>query len=116
MLRFCQLLLWVVSVSTSVNAWSHTTSPSLLVPDSVASRRDFFSKISTATLLVSSNSFVGFISPESAIASSPEVVTTSNGIKYATIKTPTGKGYPQDKDIVAIEYTGYLTDGTIFGT
>ena len=57
------------------------------------------------------------IVPKSSIAATtPEIVTTANGIKYATTKKATGKGSPIDKDIVAIEYTGYLTDGTIFGT
>lgn len=49
-----------------------------------------------------------------AATASPEIFTTPNGIKYATTKKGTGKGSPIDKDIVAIEYTGYLTDGTIF--
>lgn len=84
-------------------------------PDS--SRRVFFSKVS-ATLVASSvgSSFLGLTLPMPAQAATAEIFNTPNGIKYATIKPATAKGSPQDKDIVAIEYTGYLTDGTIFGT
>jgi FKBP-type peptidyl-prolyl cis-trans isomerase len=81
--------------------------------DSTSSRREFFSDVS-ATLIASGSSYIGLVLP--ANAASPEVFATPNGIKYATIKPATGKGSPLDKDIVAIEYTGYLTDGTIFGT
>lgn len=44
----------------------------------------------------------------------PEILTTPNGIKYATLTPAKEKNRPRDRDIVAIEYTGYLTDGTIF--
>lgn len=44
----------------------------------------------------------------------PEIFNTNGGIKYATLKQPTKASYPQQGDIVAIEYTGYLTTGTIF--
>jgi hypothetical protein len=83
--------------------------------DSTSSRRGFFSKVST-TLVASGSSYLGLTLPMSVNAASPEVFDTPNGIKYVTINPATSKGSPQDKDIVAIEYTGYLTDGTIFGT
>ncbi|KAL7576654.1 hypothetical protein ACA910_005587 [Epithemia clementina (nom. ined.)] len=46
----------------------------------------------------------------------PEIFTTANGkIKYATLKQARdSKTTPRNGDIVAIEYTGYLSDGTIF--
>lgn len=45
----------------------------------------------------------------------PQILNTESGIKYATLKEASDKGaYPQEKDIVAIEYTGYLTSGQIF--
>jgi FKBP-type peptidyl-prolyl cis-trans isomerase len=44
----------------------------------------------------------------------PEIFNTNGGIKYATLKQPTKGSYPQTGDIVAIEYTGYLTSGVIF--
>jgi len=45
----------------------------------------------------------------------PEIFTLSNGIKYATLKPAKEKKRPVEGDLVAIEYTGYLTDGSIFG-
>ncbi|EEC43324.1 predicted protein, partial [Phaeodactylum tricornutum CCAP 1055/1] len=39
---------------------------------------------------------------------------TQGGIKYAILKPSKEKGVPLKGDIVAIEYTGYLIDGTIF--
>ena len=82
--------------------------------DSSSSRRGFLSKVSAAAT-ASGASFFGLTLPTAVNAASPEVFNTPNGIKYATIKPATARGSPQDKDIVAIEYTGYLTDGTIFG-
>ena len=80
--------------------------------DSAPSRRAFLSKATTAAVVAS----VGLGSAASAgVAAAPEIVTTSSGIKYATIKPAVSKGRPLDGDIAAIEYTGYLTDGTIFG-
>lgn len=109
------LILFAVafSVTIGVNGWSHprpvqhmnTPTPSTW------SRRDVLAKAAGVAFVAST------MAPKSTIAAaSPEVFNTANGIKYATIKQGTGKGSPIDKDIVAIEYTGYLTDGTIFGT
>jgi FKBP-type peptidyl-prolyl cis-trans isomerase len=54
---------------------------------------------------------------ESAYAATPQILSTSGlGIKYAVTKdVPEGsaKRRPQRGDIVAIEYTGYLSDGTV---
>lgn len=45
----------------------------------------------------------------------PEIKTTSDGkIKYAVLQSPKEKGSPVKGDIVAVEYTGYLTNGQIF--
>lgn len=53
-----------------------------------------------------------------ADGAAPKVVmqNTENGIKFATTKPPENKKsfFPQKGDIVAIEYTGYLTNGQIF--
>jgi hypothetical protein len=46
----------------------------------------------------------------------PTVLTTTNGIKYAITKPADEKRTPLERDIVAVEYTGYLLDGSIFGT
>lgn len=81
----------------------------LTMKDLTPSRRAFLSK---ATAFVAAGAGLGTTAPALAV---PEIFTTSSGIKYATIKPGKAKGSPLDKDIVAIEYTGYLTDGTIFG-
>jgi FKBP-type peptidyl-prolyl cis-trans isomerase len=81
----------------------------LSIQGSAPSRRAFLSK---ATAVVAAGVGLGTSAPALA---APEIFTTSNGIKYATINPGKAKGSPLDKDIVAIEYTGYLTDGTIFG-
>ena len=45
----------------------------------------------------------------------PEILTAANGkIKYATLQPALEKPSSQKGDVVAIEYTGYLSDGTIF--
>jgi FKBP-type peptidyl-prolyl cis-trans isomerase len=74
------------------------------------SRRAFLTRaVATATAAA-----VPFIAgPNSALAA-PQIFTTPGGIKYAVTKESSSKVVPQDKDIVAIEYTGYLTDGSIF--
>lgn len=80
-----------------------------------SSRRHFMNTmIGGATMM--STVFVGFTSDAAnAATTTPEILTTSNGIKYAIIKKVDEKRTPFDKDIVAIEYTGYLLDGSIFG-
>jgi predicted anti-sigma-YlaC factor YlaD len=79
-------------------------------------RRAFLSTTSAITvgLVVGSNAIVA-PTMANAATTTAEVITTESGIKYATLKPATAKGRPRDKDIVAIEYTGYLTDGSIFG-
>jgi FKBP-type peptidyl-prolyl cis-trans isomerase len=52
-------------------------------------------------------------SPEVANAG-PTIYKLNSGVKYAITKDSDKKSYPQQGDIVAIEYTGYLTTGTIF--
>lgn len=78
-----------------------------------SSRRAFFNKVA-ATTVASVGVFGAGVSPGLA---APQIFTTKNGVKYAVLKKE-GKDNttPQEKDIVAIEYTGYLTDGSIFGT
>ena len=116
MIRSCMLFLVVAFTATiGVIGWSHPLRmQSPVNAQSATSRRDVLAKVAGVAFVASSGIA---IAPKSSVAAaSPEIFTTANGIKYATIKKPTGKGSPLDKDIVAIEYTGYLTDGTIFGT
>ena len=109
-------LVLALIAATVVNGWSATPlrmhHPSNT--QSTTSRRDVLSKVAGVAFVTSSG--IAFAPKSTVAATSPEIVTLENGIKYATIKKATGKGSPIDKDIVAIEYTGYLTDGTIFGT
>lgn len=44
----------------------------------------------------------------------PQIFTLDSGIKYAVTKESQKGNYPQRKDIVAVDYTGYLTSGQIF--
>lgn len=54
-------------------------------------------------------------SPSLPAVAAPEIKTTTDGkIKYAVVKSPQENGPPLKGDIVAIEYTGYLTNGQIF--
>ena len=124
-------ILFVVASSVTiigVNGWSHPSRSVLQQPQqqqqqqqhdwnipTPSTRRDILSKAAGMALVASTMAAKPTIAAAAA-AASPEVFNTANGIKYATIKKATGKGSPIDKDIVAIEYTGYLTDGTIFGT
>jgi hypothetical protein len=87
-------------------------SDALSLLESTPSRRAFVTKCASVVTLAS----FGLGSNARVSVAAPEIITTENGIKYAVLKEPTSKGRPRDKDIVAIEYTGYLTDGSIFGT
>lgn len=77
------------------------------------SRRAFISKVGTSSIAaagIASASLAGVL-PANA---GPEILKTKNGIKYAITK-PSEKGaYPQQSDLVVIEYTGYLSNGQIF--
>ena len=77
-----------------------------------SSRRNFFSEVAVGGISVVGASLFGFSQPTLA---APEIFNTPSGIKYAILKEPKNKGsYPLNGDIVAIEYTGYLTDGKIW--
>ena len=85
-------------------------------PDTLStSRRAFFGKtaVIAGVAVAGSSGMLGLSQPALA---APEIFNTPSGIKYAVLKQPEkNKGlYPQNGDIVAIEYTGYLTDGTIW--
>merc|ERR1712232_1535370 len=80
--------------------------------DSMSSRRSFLST-SVATVVGGAAILSG--QPQSANAA-PEIFTTDSGIKYAITKEATSKKpqAPIPGDIVAIDYTGYLSNGQIF--
>lgn len=53
--------------------------------------------------------------PFAANAAAPEILKTKGGVKYAITKEAPGKAVrPLQGDIVAVDYTGYLSNGQIF--
>ena len=77
------------------------------------SRRTFLSNVGdvaagTAGILAVSTSAL-----PSPVLAAPEIIKTDNGIKYAITKAATTSIVPQQGDIVAIEYTGYLSNGQV---
>lgn len=87
-----------------------TAAFSLSMTNDAPSRRAFLSKaVSTASAAV-----VGISAASRPATAAPEIFKTPKGIKYAVLQQAKDKSAPQKGDIVAIEYTGYLTDGTIF--
>lgn len=78
-------------------------------------RRDFLHQIgkaAVATTAVTTATFTGsssFVQPANA---APEIIKLASGVKYAITKSANGI-LPQNGDIVAIEYTGYLSNGQV---
>ena len=83
-------------------------------PNTENSRRGFLEKslaVSTAAIFGASA-----VAPAPSLAA-PEIFNTPSGLKYAVTQQPADlkkATVPAKGDIVAIEYTGYLTDGKIF--
>uniref|UniRef100_A0A7R9VSF3 peptidylprolyl isomerase n=1 Tax=Pseudictyota dubia TaxID=2749911 RepID=A0A7R9VSF3_9STRA len=102
MRSFLSLLLLPLA-STSALSVPKTTSPSSSAP----SRRAF--------LTTAASSAFGIAAAAAPALAAPEIITTPAGVKYAITKpAPSGSTRPLKGDIVAIEYTGYLTSGQIF--
>ena len=99
----------------SLHSEAFTATMKVALPDALlTSRRAFFTKaaVMSSAAVASSSAMFGLSQPARA---APEIFNTPSGIKYAILKQPDKKGsYPQNGDIVAIEYTGYLTDGKIW--
>jgi FKBP-type peptidyl-prolyl cis-trans isomerase len=98
------------ALGTKVDAFSL----SMGADSTVASRRGFLStavSVSGAVLTAASMQ-----SPSPAQAATPTIYKLNSGVKYAILKDVTKGSYPQPGDIIAIEYTGYLTSGAIFDT
>jgi FKBP-type peptidyl-prolyl cis-trans isomerase len=85
-------------------------------PLTSSSRRNFLSKTTASAFAFTAVATPSFLLFQQPAIAAPQILTTPNGIKYAVLKPAEEKRTPFDKDIVAVEYTGYLTDGTIFGT
>jgi FKBP-type peptidyl-prolyl cis-trans isomerase len=75
------------------------------------SRRAFVSTASAAAVAAIATS------ASAPAVAAPQIFNTPEGVKYAILnepKDPKKAVAPLPGDIVAIEYTGFLTDGTIF--
>lgn len=98
MMRF-----FVYAVALAVSVQSYTPSPS------TPSRRTFLQQ---APAFLAGAAAVTASQPALA---APEIKTTNDGkIKYAIVQPAKENGPPLKGDIVAIDYTGYLTNGQIF--
>jgi len=77
------------------------------------SNRRAFLATTTTTIATSTTLLLPKIS-NAASTASPTIYTTTNGVKYAITNKASKQNKPQKGDFVAIEYTGYLTNGKIF--
>ena len=81
-----------------------------------SSRRTFLSTGAASLAIAVTVGKGGIGTPPTALAA-PEIFNLPSGIKYANLKMPAEPkkaAVPQQGDIVAIEYTGYLSSGEIF--
>jgi len=102
------ILLALQALMMSANLCSGFT---LSMSSEERSRRSFLTtSVSSVTAAVVTSAAASKILPANA---APTVYKTNSGIKYVVTKD-SNKGYPQPGDIVAIDYTGYLTNGAIF--
>jgi FKBP-type peptidyl-prolyl cis-trans isomerase len=76
-----------------------------------SSRRGFFTSAATTVGAVAT---AAFLQPTENAVAGPTIYNLSNGIKYAITQDVAKGSYPQEGDIIAIEYTGYLSNGAIF--
>ena len=99
----------ILSLALAIAAACHTSafSLSMNLPE-VPSRRSFIGSSAAAVVAAAT-----LQAPQAANAA-PTIYKLDCGIKYAITKDTDKKNCPQQGDIVAIEYTGYLTSGQIF--
>ena len=76
-----------------------------------SSRRGFFSAAVTSVGAVVT---AAALQPAGNAVAAPTIYNLPNGIKYAITQDVTKGSYPRGGDIIAIEYTGYLSNGAIF--
>ena len=103
------LLLFVFAFCGIAHGFSVTMKAD--VPSSSVSRRAILSSGAAALATCSVAAL-----PQKALAG-PEIYNLPSGIKYANLKMPDNPKkavVPQQGDIVAIEFTGYLSNGQIF--
>eukprot|EP00977_Amphora_coffeiformis_P004962 scaffold1058_cov163-Amphora_coffeaeformis.AAC.2 len=98
-----RFILSVIALAASAQAYT---------PSGSSSRRAF---LQTAPAAIAAAATMSQMTPSLPVLAAPEIKTTDDGkIKYAVVKSAQEKGAPLKGDIVAIEYTGYLTNGQIF--
>jgi FKBP-type peptidyl-prolyl cis-trans isomerase len=107
---FVPILASLVALTASPAA-SFSLSMQAARSTSSSSRRAF---LGTAGASVAAIATAGSVQGVPSALAAPQIFKTNGGIKYAVTKDDAKGGYPQQGDIVAIEYTGYLTTGTIF--
>ena len=109
MSRFATLiasaLALVLCARTSVDGFS------LSMVAETSSRRGFFSAAATTVGAVAT---AAVLQPAGNAVAAPTIYNLDNGVKYAITQEVTKGSYPQAGDIIAIEYTGYLSNGAIF--
>lgn len=67
-----------------------------------------------AFLLSSATAALASTIPVAANAAAPEILKTKGGVKYAITKEAPAKAVrPLQGDIVAVDYTGYLSNGQV---
>ena len=81
------------------------------IASTTSSRRGFFSAAATSVGAVAT---AAVLQPVGSAVAGPQIFNLDNGIKYAVTQDVTKGSYAQEGDIIAIEYTGYLTNGAIF--
>jgi FKBP-type peptidyl-prolyl cis-trans isomerase len=102
----------LIVVALSIAAYEASAFSLSMKTEGVSTRRGFISTAGSAAVAVA----IGTSNSAPANAA-PEIYNTPAGIKYAILKQPKDVKKavaPQQGDIVAVEYTGYLTDGKIF--
>jgi len=91
----------------------YTGSNNVHALSTIEGRRAFVSHVGKASAAAVGVASVLTESPD--VASAVVMQNTEGGVKYAVTNDSKGKGgYPQNGDVIAIEYTGYLTSGQIF--
>jgi hypothetical protein len=123
MMTLCQTRLSLVALAMVVACITHSTE-SYSADSPPPSRRSFLRRAastasfalvggaSASTVLAAAQE--GLRPPAALAATATQIFETPNGVKYAVLSPAKDKFVPAKGDIVAIEYTGYLTDGSIF--
>ena len=102
----------VLCLGTNASGFSMSMS-SQLRETPAPSRRNFLQTSVTTAAAVAGVSVL----PVMPAVAAPEIISTPSGLKYAVLKQPNDPKkapIPMKGEVVAIEYTGYLSNGKIF--